>query len=65
MNNKLLLLALLSVQASIYAITIYPPFSDSPCQTTYGPGSYGKTCSDVRYRDGWSWKPKAKSCCKR
>ncbi len=52
---KLYYVALL-ITINIQAITLYSPFCDSPCQTTYGPGSYGKSNSDVRYRDGWSWK---------
>ncbi len=38
-----------------WAVTLYSPFCSSPCQTTKGPGSYGKSPSDVRYRDAWQW----------
>jgi len=35
-----------------WAVTFYPPFM-SPLQTTKGPGTYGKTLSDVRFQRGW------------
>lgn len=54
---QLTLAFILTLPGSLPAITLYLPFCTSPCQTTKGPGSYGKSPSDIRYRDGWNWKP--------